>query len=244
MKPTEADIKAELIEGWEIVYCRSHWLEIRSSITRISFWKHLGKIGLLLKGDSEKHSYAYSPYTDFLTGNYDLSAISKHYESEEWQRIITMCERIVRLITGTEQTLEEDTAKPSYSDLEQRAEDLEKELAKLKADYKELDDEFEVTHQRHCQARKAMERYQAEMLDLKRDRDKLATNYQRECERAVKLQERVDKAEAENASLLEKFGPIDQAEQQVAEVETRFQKLAAKCERMAEILIELNEAIL
>ena len=133
--------------------------------------------------------------------------------------------------------LSKRSAKPSYSELEQ-------ELAKLKADYKELDDELEVTHQRHCQARKAMERYQAEMLDLKRDRDKLATNYQRECERAVKLQERVDKAEAENASLLEKFGPIDQAEQQAAEVETRFQKLAAKCERMAEILIELNEAIL
>jgi len=127
--------------------------------------------------------------------------------------------------------------KPTYWDLEQ-------ELAKLKAEYKELDQEFETTHQRHCQARKLMEKYQAEMLDLKRDRDKLATNYQRECERAVKLQERVDKAEAENTSLLEKFGPIDQAEQQVAEVETRFQKLAAKCERMAEILIELNEAIL
>jgi len=139
-------------------------------------------------------------------------------------------------IAGEQQTLE-DTSKPSYSDLEQ-------ELAKLKAEYKELDDEFETTHQRHCQARKAMERYQAEMLDLKRERDKLATNYQRECEQTTYLRERMRKAEAENESLLDKFGAIDQAEQQVAEVETRFQKLAAKCERIAEVLIELNEAIL
>ena len=134
--------------------------------------------------------------------------------------------------------------KPTEAETKPTYEELEAQLDKLKADHQELDDEFEETHKRHCQSRKAMERYQAEFLDMRRDRDRLATNYQRECERAVKLQERVDKAEAENASLLEKFGPIDQAEQQVAEVETRFQKLAAKCERMAEVLIELNEAIL
>ena len=88
--------------------------------------------------------------------------------------------------------------KPTYWELEQ-------ELAKLKADYKELDDEFETTHQRHCQARKAMERYQAEMLDLKRERDKLATNYQRECEHNNNLVARIDDYKKREKSLEDKI---------------------------------------
>ena len=129
------------------------------------------------------------------------------------------------------------TEKPTY-------EELEAQLTKLKADHQELDDEFEETHKRHCQARKAMERYQAEFLDMRRDRDRLATNYQRECERAAGLQERLEKAERENASLLDKFGPIDQAEQMYAQADHQIKSFAAKLERWAQGIIQLNEEIL
>lgn len=94
------------------------------------------------------------------------------------------------------------STKPSYSDLEQRVDELEKGAIRY--------EERIVTHA-------------GTIKTLEKD---------------------VERLERENASLLDKFGPIDQAEQQVAEVETRFQKLAKRAERIADLLIQLNEEIL
>lgn len=110
MKPTEADIQAELIEGWEIDEYFSpvkNKLRIRKDTLKIAFYDFTFEIAL---NDSERSgTLRFFSFESFITGNYGLSAISQHYEPEEWQRIITMCERIVRLITGeqVEQSLEE-----------------------------------------------------------------------------------------------------------------------------------------
>lgn len=115
MKPTEADIQAELIEGWEITgksdvakFEEGGWFDISSGSLKLGFLPNLMKFNIYFKTVNAKHEFDLM-FKDFLTGNYDLSAISQHYEPEEWQRIITMCERIVRLITGeqVEQSLEE-----------------------------------------------------------------------------------------------------------------------------------------
>lgn len=154
---------------------------------------------------------------------------------------------IAALLTAqpeSEQTLEEAESKPTYEDLEQRVEELEKESKRLAGDYDEVYDECEEAKKRHREARKLMERYQEDALKAKQKYDNLLTDYQRECEALENMRERLEKSEAENASLLDKFGPIDQAEQQVAEVETRFQKLAKRAERIADLLIQLNEEIL
>lgn len=112
MKPTEQDIQAELdqygLDGWSITKQYDHhenfyfWIE-KSDGTGVYLFNINKSIDF---GIEDNDLYLSVNYTDFLTGNYDLSAISQHYDPEEWQRIITMCERIVRLITG-EQTLEE-----------------------------------------------------------------------------------------------------------------------------------------
>lgn len=58
------------------------------------------------------------------------------------------------------------------------------------------------------------------------------------------LEQRVAELERENASLLDKFGPIDQAEQQAAEAEQAFDRFCDKVKRYAHALIELNEEVL
>lgn len=107
MKPTEADIKGLLIEGWEVTEADMAASTVYCSRTEhlFRFWYNIKGIGVWNK-EQAGPPVADIDFTDFLTGNYDLSAISQHYDPEEWQRIITMCESIVRLITG-EQTLEE-----------------------------------------------------------------------------------------------------------------------------------------
>lgn len=128
--------------------------------------------------------------------------------------------KVAALLTPSDQpgqTLEEaDTSKPSYSDLEQRVEELEEGKALLIKDC----DIWKVMYEKESEYHKAL------MVDFGLLRNKKIA------------------LERENASLLDKFGPIDQAEQQVAEVETRFQKLAKRSERIADLLIQLNEEIL
>jgi len=112
MKPTEQDIQAELIEGWEIsekspsfTFEEGGYFTIENySKLGITFFPRYGKTIDFAKSEIRRIAI---DFPDFLAGNYDLSAISQHYEPEEWQRIISMCERIVRLITGEQQTLEE-----------------------------------------------------------------------------------------------------------------------------------------
>jgi len=106
MKPTEQDIQAELIEGWVITDQSvsasiedGGWFDIGKGYCRIAFYRNFTDIEFNYKEECYE-----AGYTDFLTNNYDLSAISQHYEPEEWQRIISMCERIVRLITGEQKT--------------------------------------------------------------------------------------------------------------------------------------------
>jgi len=117
MKPTEQDIQAELDRhglGWEIVEWFApnesdglRFVRLGKSNLEAVFYTKISFDNMNVKHfDCHDDLDIEIQYTDFLTGNYDLSAISQHYEPEEWQRIISMCERIVRLITG-EQTLEE-----------------------------------------------------------------------------------------------------------------------------------------
>lgn len=115
------------------------------------------------------------------------------------------------------------STKPSYSDLEQRVEELEEQVADLTVVNSTQQKEYENVYK------------------LSRKKSSRITQLD---EWLKNTRERADKLERENASLLDKFGPIDQAEQQVAEVETRFQKLAKRAERIADLLIQLNEEIL
>ena len=127
MKPTEADIQAEMIEGWEILngfnfgtkQGAGGWVDIRHTKTplKVTFYENFKKIEF---SDGLDDSGATIDAVNFLTGNYDLSSISQHYDPEEWQRIITMCKSIVRLITGeqVEQTLEEKVREIKFHELE------------------------------------------------------------------------------------------------------------------------------
>jgi len=371
MKPTEQDIQAELIEGWLITDQSASasiedggWFDIGKGYCRIAFYRNFTDIEFNYKDECNEANY-----TDFLTGNYDLSAISQHYEPEEWQRIISMCERIVRIITG-EQTLEEKVreileplgtnidivscshscveikgtttrfkvfqdriettfrgddetetiaeyqenklhvcewrkALPSIAALltpsdqpEQTLEDAVKGwLENVDNDGFEIKPDHVLVHFRgrtdriecdhisdgnhhlnwhvstldhsrysasyvkairniaaelskryakpsYSDLEQRVEELETELIQQKRETDLFREQSDKFDRENIEYFNRIRELERENASLLEKFGPIDQAEQQVAEVETRFQKLAAKCERIAEVLIELNEAIL
>ena len=284
MKPTEADIQAEMIEGWEILngfnfgtkQGAGGWVDIRHTKTplKVTFYENFKKIEF---SDGLDDSGATIDAVNFLTGNYDLSSISQHYDPEEWQRIITMCKSIVRLITGeqVEQTLEEKVREilepigSRISDLkvsDQRVEfhagvnrysitsdTITREGYEFTLnEYKEsrLNEDF-----RQCLPKVAAElstrSTKPSYSDLEQRVDELEKGAIRYEERIVThagtiktLEKDVERLERENASLLDKFGPIDQAEQQVAEVETRFQKLAKRAERIADLLIQLNEEIL
>ncbi len=377
MIPTEADIQAELIEGWEILY------EGAGAITN-GGWMCISKCTLevtVYNGPAQKVKFAKADheidikFPDFLTGNYDLSAISQHYSPEEWQRIISMCERIVRLITGDYpvKTLEEkvrEILEPlgiRISDLkvsDQRAEfhagvirysitsDTitregyeftlnEYKESRLNEDFRQClpkvaalltpSDQPEQTLEEAVRGHLSGMKYRS--LNVREDRvcffeltefdrptlyliekDKICfededewkeyppaeflskygdgpeinrvpleiaallstrstkpsySDLEQRVEELEKIQRNLNQEvsswmnkflheekttsdlrkekselERENASLLDKFGPIDQVEQQVAEVETRFQKLAKKAERIADIMLQLNEEIL
>lgn len=370
MKPTEQDIQAELIDGWEITGRAFHhsienggFFEISGERLRVTFYQSTGKYLTIRKIDGEK---VRTTFPEFLTGNYDLSAISKHYDPEEWQRIISMCERIVRLITG-EQTLEEKVREilEPFTD-GTHAESVEPDkvvISRFRGEQKyhithdhitrfsdninensRIDYKLDEYRERNCsqlglaylsiaalltpsdQPEQTLEEavrghlkgityddlfvsddivcfdrynnhdpiqyviskewaFSGVAGDLKKtdpredvtgregfDGIHLAVHniaallsarstkpsYSDLEQRVEELEEgrqllikdceiwkrKHDELERENASLLDRFGPIDQAEQQAAEVETRFQKLAKKAERIAEICIELNEEIL
>lgn len=76
-------------------------------------------------------------------------------------------------------------------------------------------------------------KYEGRLKELRQVQE----DYKRERERA-------DKLERENASLLDKFGPIDQAEQQYAVARKEFETFTEKVGRWAQGIIELNEEIL
>lgn len=107
MNITEEDIRSELLEGWEIVDKTALDPTYSAGYVEIG---HTGNHTLILFcGGQTKVRFtriceeANIDYPDFLTGNYDLSSVSKHYSESEWSAIIGMCESIVRLITGEKQ---------------------------------------------------------------------------------------------------------------------------------------------
>ena len=110
----------------------------------------------------------------------------------------------------------------------------QKELSQLQEQVKQLKAELNELNQTHINSSSVYEQ-KIERLE-------------EHCEKWEELWKkadfRADKLEAENASLLEKFGPIDEAESKAAEVEDVFKRLSEKSERLAEILIDLNEAVL
>ena len=69
-------------------------------------------------------------------------------------------------------------------------------------------------------------------------------NYEALLKTTSDLEQKYSALERENASLLEKFGPIDQAEQQYAVARKEFETFTEKVGRWAQGIIELNEEIL
>ena len=133
MNVTEQDIQAELIDGWSIVGQSvpapnndGGWFDIGVDDCRITFYLNITDIEFNYKEECIE-----ADYTDFLTGNYDLSAISQHYELDEWQRIITMCERIVRLITGDYETGLDDTPEQVEQTLEEKVREILEPLGEI-----------------------------------------------------------------------------------------------------------------
>lgn len=117
MKPTEADIKGLLIEGWEFGGFSSAqifdsgprfpigpngWFSILGLGMEIGFFNASSKV-VFKFDDKEQCSLSYDA---ILSGEYSLPSC---WNEKYWKPIITMCESIVRLITGeqVEQTLEE-----------------------------------------------------------------------------------------------------------------------------------------